>query len=129
MLSASKISGIMKISIVWALCLVMAITTRSEEGMWLPVLLEKLNINRMQDLGLKLNADEIYSINQSSLKDAIVQFGGGCTAEIVSPKGLILTNHHCGLGSVQKLSSLEHDYLTYGFWAKSFEDELPCNED
>jgi hypothetical protein len=109
-----------------AMGLILSVMTRSEEGMWVPVLLEKLNISRMQDLGLKLSAEDIYSINQSSLKDAIVQFGGGCTAEIVSSRGLILTNHHCGLGSIQKLSSLEHDYLTNGFWARSFEEELPC---
>jgi hypothetical protein len=97
----------------------------AEEGMWIPMLIERLNIGRMQDLGLKLSAEDIYSINHSSLKDAIVQFGGGCTAEIVSPQGLILTNHHCGLGAIQRQSSLEHDYLANGFWARSLEEELP----
>ncbi|MCX6267738.1 MAG: S46 family peptidase [Bacteroidetes bacterium] len=97
----------------------------AEEGMWIPMLLEQLNIKRMQDLGLKLTAEDIYSVNHSSLKDAIVQFGGGCTAEIVSEQGLILTNHHCGLGAIQRLSSLQHDYITDGFWAGSFEEELP----
>jgi len=77
-------------------------------------------------MGLKLSADDIYSINHSSLKDAIVQFGGGCTAEIVSPNGLILTNHHCGLGAIQRLSSPEHDYLADGFWSNSFGEEIPC---
>ena len=96
----------------------------AEEGMWIPMLLEQLNIKQMQDMGLKLSAEDIYSINHSSLKDAIVLFGGGCTAEIVSPYGLILTNHHCGLGNIQRHSTVEHDYLTNGFWAKSPEEEL-----
>lgn len=103
-----------------------AVSLRAEEGMWIPILLQQLNIKQMQDMGLKLSAEEIYSINHSSLKDAIVQFGGGCTAEIVSPNGLILTNHHCGLGSIQRLSSPQHDYLADGFWANSLGDELPC---
>ena len=98
----------------------------AEEGMWIPMLLEQLNIKRMQDLGLKLSAEDIYSVNQSSLKDAIVQFGSGCTAEIVSAQGLILTNHHCGLGAIQRQSSLQHDYLANGFWANSLSEELPC---
>jgi len=101
-------------------------SSRAEEGMWIPMLLERLNFNRMQDLGLKLSAEDIYSVNHSSLKDAIVQFGGGCTADIISPQGLILTNHHCGLGAIQRLSSLTNDYITNGYWAKSFEEELPC---
>jgi len=96
----------------------------AEEGMWIPMLLEKLNIKQMQDMGMKLSAEDIYSVNHSSLKDAIVLFGGGCTAEIVSPEGLILTNHHCGLGNIQRHSTVEHDYLTNGFWAKTHEEEL-----
>jgi len=96
----------------------------AEEGMWIPMLLEQLNIKQMQEMGLKLSAGDIYSVNHSSLKDAIVQFGGGCTAEIVSPDGLILTNHHCGLGTIQRHSTVEHDYLTNGFWAKSRDEEL-----
>lgn len=99
---------------------------KAEEGMWIPMLLQQLNIKQMQDLGLKLSAEDIYSINHSSIKDAIVQFGGGCTGEIVSSNGLILTNHHCGLGAIQRLSSPQHDYLADGFWANSFEEELPC---
>ncbi len=98
----------------------------AEEGMWLPVLLGQLNVKHMQDLGLKLSAEDIYSINQSSLKDAVVLFGGGCTGVIVSGKGLLLTNHHCGLGSIQRLSSMAHDYITDGFWATSPGEELPC---
>ena len=98
---------------------------QAEEGMWIPLLLEQLNIKQMQEMGLRLTAEDIYNVNHSSLKDAIVQFGGGCTAEIVSQEGLLLTNHHCGLGAIQRLSSLEHDYLANGFWAKSKEEELP----
>jgi hypothetical protein len=93
--------------------------------MWLLPLLEQLNIGTMTEMGLKLTADDIYSLNHSSLKDAVVIFGGGCTAEIVSDKGLLLTNHHCGYGSIQSHSSPEHNYLENGFWAKSLADELP----
>ncbi len=103
------------------------VTIKAEEGMWIPMLLEQLNISQMQSMGLKLTADDIYNINRSSLKDAIVQFGGGCTAEIVSPNGLILTNHHCGLGAIQRLSDVDHDFLKNGFWAGSFEQELPAS--
>ncbi|MDP4292077.1 MAG: S46 family peptidase, partial [Bacteroidota bacterium] len=95
-------------------------------GMWLPLLINRLNYVDMQKAGLKLTAEEIYSVNHSSLKDAIVQFGGGCTAEIVSNEGLVFTNHHCGYGSIQSHSTVEHDYLTNGFWAYSKQEELPC---
>ena len=98
---------------------------KADEGMWLLPLLQKLNINKMQDLGLKLSAQEIYDFNNSSLKDAIVQFGGGCTGEIVSDKGLLFTNHHCGYSSIQALSSVEHDYLNDGYWAMNLSEELP----
>ena len=97
----------------------------ADEGMWLPILLQQ-NQEEMQRLGLQLTAEDIYSINGSSLKDAIVQFGGGCTGEVVSPQGLLLTNHHCGFGYIQYHSSVEHDYLTQGFWAQTLQDELPC---
>jgi hypothetical protein len=98
----------------------------ADEGMWLPSLIHKLNINTMQKMGCELNADEIYSINNSSLKDAIVALDhGSCTAEIISKDGLLLTNHHCGFGEIQKHSSVEHDYLQDGFWAMSKEEELP----
>jgi hypothetical protein len=100
--------------------------TSAEEGMWIPMLIEQLNFKQMQNLGLRLTAEDIYSINHSSLKDAIVQFGGGCTAEIISPEGLILTNHHCGYGAIQRQSTLEHDYLSDGFWAATQEDEIPA---
>ena len=99
---------------------------KADEGMWLPFLVQKLNIEQMHELGLQLSAEDIYSINQSSLKDAIVQFGSGCTGEIVSPEGLLFTNHHCGYGQIQYHSTVEHDYLTNGFWAKSKAEELPC---
>jgi hypothetical protein len=98
----------------------------ADEGMWLPVLLEQLNEKQMQARGLKLTARDLYDINHTSLKDAIVHFGGGCTAELVSPEGLLLTNHHCGYGEIQQHSTIEHDYLTDGFWAMSREEELPC---
>ena len=100
---------------------------KADEGMWLLPLLQKLNINKMQNLGLKLSAEDIYNFNNSSLKDAIVQFGGGCTGEIVSDKGLLFTNHHCGYASIQALSSVEHDYLNDGYWAMNLSEELPVN--
>lgn len=98
---------------------------KADEGMWLLPLLNQLNIKQMKQEGLKLSAEDIYSINNSSLKDAIVIFGGGCTGEIISEQGLILTNHHCGYGSIQKHSTPEHDYLKDGFWAKTFAEEIP----
>ena len=99
-------------------------TATADEGMWLPSLIKE-RIKDMRKKGFKLKADDIYSDNKASLKDAVVQFGGGCTGEFVSPEGLLFTNHHCGYGSIQKLSSVEHDYLTDGYWAKSREEELP----
>ena len=96
----------------------------ADEGMWLMMLLNK-NIETMQKMGLKLSAEDIYSVNKSSLKDAIIQFGRGCTGEIISSEGLILTNHHCGYGSIQAQSTVEHDYLTNGFWAMNHQEELP----
>jgi len=104
--------------------LIFSTTAKADEGMWLLPLIQKLNIGKMTELGLQLTAEDIYSINNSSIKDAIVIFGGGCTGEIVSPEGLLLTNHHCGYGSIQSHSSVEHDYLTDGFWAMSKEEEL-----
>ena len=98
---------------------------RADEGMWIPALLQK-NEAEMQAMGMKITADDIYSINHSSMKDAVVLFGGGCTAEIVSDQGLLLTNHHCGFDWIQKHSTIEHDYLTDGFWAMTMEEELPC---
>lgn len=112
--------------IVAAIALVGQGTVRADEGMWLPSLIAKLNIGDMQKMGCELSADDIYTINNSSLKDAIVSLDhGSCTAELVSPKGLLLTNHHCGYGEIQEHSSVEHDYLRDGFWAKSYDEELP----
>lgn len=108
-----------------ALVLSFGFKARADEGMWLLPLIEKLNMGKMTELGLKLSAEDIYSLNKVSVKDAIVIFGGGCTGEIVSSQGLILTNHHCGYGSIQAHSSIEHDYLQDGFWAMSKEEELP----
>lgn len=112
-------------SIIIGFLLVFSLHLKADEGMWLLPLIEKLNIEKMQSMGLKLTAEQIYSINNSSLKDAIVRFGGGCTGEIISDKGLLLTNHHCGYGVIQRHSSVENDYLTDGFWAKSLEEEIP----
>lgn len=100
-------------------------SARADEGMWLPYSINGKNLAEMQRLGCKLTAEQIFSLNQPSLKDAIVQFGGGCTGELISPEGLLLTNHHCGLGQVQAHSSVEHDYLQVGFWARSKDQELP----
>jgi len=98
----------------------------ADEGMWLPALVEKLNINQMKKEGCLLNAEDIYSINHSSLKDAVVSLDHGtCTAELISDEGLLLTNHHCGYDEIQEHSTVEHDYLKDGFWAKTKEEELP----
>ncbi|MCE1197696.1 MAG: S46 family peptidase [Marinilabiliales bacterium] len=109
-----------------AISLMASVQTKADEGMWLLSLVGKLNIQQMQSMGLKLDADQIYHVNHSSLKDAVVALDyGSCTAEIVSPDGLLLTNHHCGFDDIQKHSTLEHDYLKDGFWAKSKDQELP----
>lgn len=97
----------------------------ADEGMWLLPLLQKLNAGAMQKDGLTLSVEDIYNINNSSLKDAIVIFGGGCTGEIISPEGLLLTNHHCGYGAIQQHSTVEHDYLKDGFWAMNRGEEIP----
>lgn len=97
---------------------------RAGEGMWLPHLLAALNQTEMQSMGMKMTAEDIYSVNQGSLKDAIVHFGGFCTGEVISDQGLVLTNHHCGYGQIQSHSSLENNYLRDGFWAYSKEEEL-----
>ena len=113
------------ISILAAVALLAAIQpARADEGMWLPALISQ-RIGDMQAKGFKLTAEDIYSVNQASLKDAVVLFGRGCTGELVSGDGLIFTNHHCGYGYIQKHSSVEHDYLKDGFWALSRAEELP----
>lgn len=94
-------------------------------GMWIPSLLKGMNEKEMKSLGMKMSVKDIYDVNQSSLKDAVPHFNGGCTSEVISPKGLILTNHHCGFSQIQNHSSVDHDYLTNGFWAYKMEDELP----
>ena len=104
---------------------VFASSALADEGMWMLPLLQKMNAKQMKELGCQLSPKQIYNIN-NSLKDAIVQFGGGCTGEIISKEGLLVTNHHCGYGSIQKLSSVEHDYLKDGFWAMNRAEELPC---
>ena len=115
-----------KLKLVLLLSIFMIGSVVAKEGMWLPSLIHKLNIKTMQDMGCELSAEDIYSINQSSLKDAIVALDrGSCTAEVISKDGLLLTNHHCGFGEIQQHSSVEHDYLQDGFWARSKEEELP----
>ena len=105
--------------------IVSVLIVKADEGMWLPYNLSGKSLAEMQQLGCKLTAEQIFNLNQPSLKDAIVQFGGGCTGELISPEGLLLTNHHCGLSYVQKHATVEHDYLTDGFWAYSKAEELP----
>lgn len=107
-----------------ALTLLISLISKADEGMWLPQLLNAMNIKDMKKNGLKLTAEQIYSVNKSSLKDAIVQFAGGCTAEIVSDQGLILTNHHCGYSAIAFHSTVEKDYLTNGFWAMNKNEEV-----
>ena len=107
-----------------ALILAGASQVRADEGMWLPSEILK-KIKDIQSQGFKLTAEDIYSVNKSSLKDAVVRFGGGCTGELISGEGLLITNHHCGFGQIQSHSSVEHDYLKDGFWAMSRAEELP----
>lgn len=99
-------------------------STFAREGMWIPLLLDR-NIDEMHQMGFQLSTDDIYNVNKASMKDAIVLFGSGCTGELISPDGLMITNHHCGYRQIQSHSSLENDYLTNGFWAMSREEELP----
>ncbi len=107
------------------IALLLSLITLADEGMWVPLFLKGYPIEQMKAKGFKLTAEDIYSINHSSLKDAVMQFGGGCTASIISPDGLILTNHHCGYSAIVNHSTVEHDYLTNGFWAPTMKDELP----
>ena len=100
-------------------------TARADEGMWLPQLLSKLNESRMKSLGMKISAADIYSINKGSLKDAVVSFGGFCTGDVISSKGLLLTNHHCGFDAIQNHTTLENNYIRDGFWAKNYAEEIP----
>ena len=100
-------------------------TQAQQGGMWIPSLLKGMNESEMKNLGMKISAEDIYSVNKSSLKDAVPHFDGGCTAEMISDKGLLLTNHHCGFDNIQSHSTVEKDYLTDGFWAYKMDEELP----
>ena len=111
--------------LLFALLLATTFSAVADKGMWLPSLISS-RIKDMKSKGFKLSAEDIYSVNQASLKDAVVLFDGGCTGEIVSEKGLLLTNHHCGYDAIQALSSVDHDYLTNGFWAMNHDEELYC---
>ena len=115
-----------KLGLIFLSFTIFANVLRADEGMWMLPLIQKLNIKTMSDMGFKLSAKDIYDINNSSLKDAVMIFGGGCTAELISKDALVLTNHHCGYGTIQKLSTVEHDYLQDGFWAKNREEEIPA---
>jgi len=118
-----------KRAIIWILVVALVsaglVNVKAEEGMWIPMLIERYNIDLMHEAGFRLSAEDIYSVNQDCLKDALVIFGRGCTGEMISDEGLLLTNHHCGYGSIQRHSSVENDYLTNGFWAMSRDEELP----
>ena len=114
----------MKKAILYLFIIFISASIQATEGMWIPLLLKSLNESDMHAMGLRLSAEDIYSINKSSLKDAVVHFGGGCTAEVVSDQGLILTNHHCGYGQIQMHSTEENNYLKNGFWAMSKTEEL-----
>ncbi len=109
-----------------AAAMLLATGAMADEGMWLLPLLQKLNAGAMKDLGCRLTPEQIYSVNHSSLKDAIVIFGGGCTGEMISDQGLLVTNHHCGYGTIQALSTDEHNYLENGYWAMSRDQEIPA---
>ena len=110
--------------VVW-ITAVFSLVAKADEGMWLPLLLQQLNEKQMKSLGMKISAKDIYDINKGSLKDAIVSFGGFCTGEIISSKGLVLTNHHCGFDAIQNHSTLDHNYIRDGFWARNNTEELP----
>ena len=115
----------MKRILTFVAALFVALSACADEGMWLLPLLRQMNGKALKDAGCKLTPEQIYSVNKSSLKDAIVHFGGGCTGEVISAKGLVVTNHHCGYSSIQGLSTDEHNYLMDGFWARTIEDEIP----
>jgi hypothetical protein len=118
----------LKNMLAFALIMLSILSVSGKEGIWIPTLLDKYNIEEMKQMGFRLTADDIYSVNKASMKDAVVLFGTGCTGELISNDGLLITNHHCGFDAIQNHSSLEHDYLTNGFWAKNHQDELPNPE-
>ena len=115
-----------KLILTIAAVLTLSVGARADEGMWLLPLLQKMNAGAMAELGCRLTPEQIYSINNTSLKDAIVHFGGGCTGEIISNQGLVITNHHCGYSNIQALSTPEHNYLEDGYWAMNLKEELPA---
>ncbi|GAB3165855.1 S46 family peptidase [Telluribacter humicola] len=116
-----------KVTITFLLSITLVFRAAADEGMWLPLLLGQQVYNDMVKKGLKLSKEQLYSINKASIKDAVIIFGNGCTGEIVSSKGLIFTNHHCGYGAIASASSVEHNYLRDGFYAKSNSEEIPTN--
>ena len=109
-----------------AAILLSASVTRADEGMWMLPDLKTQNETAMIELGMQIPLETIYNADSLSIKDAVVQFGGGCTGEVISSEGLVLTNHHCGYAYIQQHSSVKHDYLTDGFWAMTRREELPC---
>ncbi|HQV01550.1 MAG TPA: S46 family peptidase, partial [Bacteroidia bacterium] len=115
----------MKKLLVWCMFYIGVLNVYAEEGMWLPIMLKQMEA-QMQNRGLKISAEAIYDVNNTSLKDAVVLFGGGCTGEIISKQGLLLTNHHCGFGAIAGLSTIENDYLKNGYWAYNQTQELPA---
>lgn len=116
----------MKKKLLVALLSLCSVSSYADEGMWLLPDLKTQNAATMLELGLEIPIDQVYAESALSLKDAVVHFGRGCTGEVISSQGLVLTNHHCGYGAIQKLSSVKHDYLTDGYWAKDLQGELPA---
>ena len=116
-----------KLLIAFILCAGIALKASADEGMWLPLLMGQQVYNDMVKKGLKLTKEQLFSLNKSSLKDAIIIFNGGCTGELVSPQGLIFTNHHCGYSVIAGASTVDHNYLLNGFYAKSMSEEIPGN--
>ena len=119
-----KITNMKKIFLTIIAFIMSFSSAMADEGMWFLMHIERLNYRDMQKMGLQLTAEEIYSVNNQSLKDAIVQFNGGCTASIISESGLVLTNHHCGYSAITELSTAEQNHLKNGFWAGSLKEEL-----
>ena len=115
----------MRKQILFVLFSLATLSIHADEGMWMLTDLKAQNAVAMRELGLEIPIEEVYNANGLSLKDAVVHFGGGCTGEVISSEGLVLTNHHCGYGAIQQHSNVEHDYLTDGFWAMNRDAELP----
>ena len=115
----------MRKQILFAIFSLATLSIHADEGMWMLTDLKTQNAVAMRELGLEIPVEEVYNTNGLSLKDAVVHFGRGCTGEVISSEGLVLTNHHCGYGAIQQHSNVEHDYLTEGFWAMNRDAELP----